>query len=80
MYTILYNITYYTGYYSGYYALKYTNTISNYILKKSFDILYNYYNKSIKNNENDNDTKEEIKCLKKRIEELEKNIKKYKKI
>lgn len=97
---ILINLTYY----AGYYTIKYTNIVSSYLIKKSFDLIFNYFNnKMIKDypedyeedyeeyyncNTNQNDyteiynkkfnTEIELIKLKKRIEDLETNIKKYK--
>lgn len=93
---ILINLTYY----AGYYTIKYTNIVSSYLIKKSVDLIFNYFNnKMIKDYEEDyeedyncninqNDyteiynkkynTEIELIKLKKRIEDLESNIKKYK--
>ena len=37
---ILINLTYY----AGYYTIKYTNIVSSYLIKKSFDLIFNYFN------------------------------------
>lgn len=37
---ILINLTYY----AGYYTIKYTNIVSSYLIKKSFDLILNYFN------------------------------------
>ena len=97
---ILINLTYY----AGYYTIKYTNIVSSYLIKKSFDLIFNYFNnKMIKDYPEDyeEDYEEDYNCitnqndyteiynkkynteielikLKKRIEDLETNIKKYK--
>ena len=73
MISLLTNFTYY----ATYYTIKYTS-VPIYFIKLSFDVLYNYYNiKMIEDKKDDKSTINELKTLKKRIEELEKKIEIY---
>ena len=81
MNSIILNLTYY----AGYYTIKYTNIVSTYLIKKTFDSLFSYYSNSNTNENKDTseiyilNTNKELKHLKERIDELEKNIEKKRK-